>query len=219
MKLKAILFDMDGVLVDSEPRHGATCEAISRMISHGRLGAKETHTIGTSTVDMYAHALEMAGETGDPQKLSRMHFEMTLERVLTELPEPDTELVKLLDQLRDSGLLIAVVSTSPKYFAEPIMQKYGFTERFATFVSGDDVTKIKPDPQPYLIALDRLGLFADEAVAVEDSRVGSLAAKNAHLRCIGYVNPGSGDQDLSATDVLAHTYAELGERIRAYAAE
>lgn len=219
MKLRAVLFDMDGVLVNSEPRHGATCEEISRMISHGRLGRKETHTIGTSTDDMYAHALKLAGEEGDPKELSRMHFAMTLERILTELPVADERVIKLLESVKAMGLTIALVSSSPRYFMQPILDRYDFMPYFTDTVAGDEVKRMKPDPEPYVTMLTRLGLKSGEAVAVEDSRTGSLAAKAAGLYCIGFVNPDSGNQDLSATDVLTDTYEGIFKCIAARAAE
>ena len=217
--LKAILFDMDGVLVNSEPYHREACEALSREISGGLLGAAQTHTVGISTDEMYARALKLCGKEGDGRELSRRHYAMTLEQVKRYLPRPEDALIALLQRLKQTDLRLGVVSSSPADFVAPILELYGFTELFEPIITADDAPRLKPYPDPYLIALNRLRLTPEEAIAIEDSRTGSLAAKAAGLCCVGFINPGSGKQDLSATDIQTDTYAGICAEIQRRAAD
>lgn len=205
---KLILFDMDGVIVNSEPYHIETCEALVREFSGGRIGAKEVHTVGISTVELYRRALAMCGVAGDPEALVARHFAGTFERIARAIPTPDPALIRLLDALKARGVRTAVATSSPSGFAEEVLGLYGLGARFETVVTGDDVSRRKPAPDLYLEALARCGVDARDAAAIEDSHVGMQAALAAGLYCFGYVNPDSGNQDLSAAQ---RRIRDLGE--------
>lgn len=192
-----MIFDMDGVIVNSEPHHIASCERIVRRVSGGRIGAKEAHTVGISTVELYRRALELCGAAGDPVQLAAEHFSCTLERIRRAVPDPEPQLIALMDALERRGVRMAVASSSPGGFVEGVLRLYGIMDRFEAVVTGSDVARLKPAPDVYLLALSRCGAPAADAAAIEDSRIGVEAALAASLYCFGFVNPGSGGQDLS----------------------
>ena len=79
-------------------------------------------------------------------------------------------------------------------------------------VSADTLDKPKPAPDVFLYAAQELGLSPDECIIIEDSQNGVLAAKAAGIPCVGYINPDSGDQDLSAADILVEGFEEVAEK-------
>lgn len=209
MKKKLIVFDMDGVLVNSEPTHDAVFDALVRELSGGRLGGDSLHLAGVSTRILYQNALAAAGVAGDAAAFARRHFEEMLRRLPLDFPVPEPSVLRLLDALRSRGLRMAVASSSPRDFVEGALSLYGIQDRFETLVTSNDIVHMKPAPDSYLEALRRCGVEACEAAAVEDSRSGSLAAAAAGLFCFGYVNPDSGAQDLSAADVCIRDLTEV----------
>lgn len=206
---RLVAFDFDGVIVNSEPHHIATCEEIVRDLSGGRYGAAAVHSVGGSTESLYRRALETCGVAGDAAALTRRHFALTLARIERLLPAPEPDLLALLDALDARGIPAAVATSSPAYFVDPILRLYGLEERFRAVVTGDQVAHLKPAPDTYLTAIARCGVPAGDAAAIEDSRAGTLAARAAGLFCFGYVNPDSGREDLSAADRLIHRLTEV----------
>ncbi len=206
---KLIVFDMDGVIVNSEPYHIQTCEALVRAFSGGHIGAREAHTVGISTVELYRRALAMCGVQGDAEALTARHFQETFLRIARAIPRPAPALLRLLDGLAARGVRTAVATSSPRGFVRDILELYGLAGRFETVVTGDDVPRLKPAPDAYLEALARCGVEAGEAAAIEDSHIGMQAALAAGLYCFGYVNPDSGNQDLSAASCRIHDLAEV----------
>lgn len=199
-RLKAVIFDMDGVLVNSEPRHIRACESIVRRLSNGEHGANEVHAIGISTVGLYRGALALCGTDGDPEALKEEHFELTLQLIREEIPDPEPELIMLLDMLHAAGIRLAVASSSPRPFVEAVLEQYGILPCFEVIVTGDDVETLKPSPEIYHKTLARLELEGCDVAAVEDSRVGTTAAAAAGIYTIGFVNGDCGREDLSQAD-------------------
>ena len=204
-----MIFDMDGVIVNSEPHHIASCERIVRRISGGRIGAREAHTVGISTVELYRRALEMCGAAGDPVQLAAEHFSCTLEEIRRAVPNPEPELIGLMDALERRGVRMVVATSSPGSFVEGVLRLYGIMDRFETVVTGSDAARLKPAPDVYLLALSRCGVQSADAAAIEDSRIGVDAALAASLYCYGFVNPGSGKQDLSRANRRIHSLLDV----------
>jgi HAD superfamily hydrolase (TIGR01509 family) len=94
----------------------------------------------------------------------------------------------MLDGLAEAGLALAVATTGSRQWVEPLLEKQFDRARFSVVVTGDDVARRKPDPEAYLVALERLGVGPDEAVAVEDSGPGWEAARDAGLACLVVAN-------------------------------
>ena len=198
MTKRLLIFDLDGVLVNSERYHSAVCEELMEEAAGRPVNTREFHYPGIDTTELYRIGLERTGSSGDPAVLSKRHFERTLERIRTAIPDPDPELVRMLEDPRVSERTKYVASSSPRSFVEAVLDLYGILPLFDRVLTGDDVEHLKPAPDIYLLALSLSGIPAGDAVAVEDSRTGSLAAQAAGIDCIGYRNPTSGDQDLSA---------------------
>ncbi|MBP2323674.1 putative hydrolase of the HAD superfamily [Kibdelosporangium banguiense] len=87
------------------------------------------------------------------------------------------------------GLRVAVASSSPRSWVQPLLRQSGYLDRFEVVACGDEVAAPKPDPAVYELALRRLGVRAEKAVAFEDTPHGVAAAKAAGLRCVAIPNP------------------------------
>lgn len=210
--LKAIIFDMDGVIIDSEPQHA---RAALRVLN--RYNAQTDYEycssfIGSSTAKMVEDAINRFDLTLTPEQLLK---EMNTKKkvVLKEegyviLPGI-TELIKNLYQ---HGYRLAIASSSTPNEIEHVVKTLGIKKYFTKLISSTHVAHPKPAPDSFLLALKELGVNAKETVVIEDSCYGSQAAKAAGITCVGYINPHSGSQDLSSADVLLESFEGIDYR-------
>jgi len=220
--IKAIIFDCDGVLVDTE-RDG-------HRVAFNRAFAESGYDFIWS-VDLYKELLEVAGgkermrhffdSQGWPPNVSdRDRFIKEMHKLKTELFMNIIEsgelvlrpgIARLVDEAIAEGLIPAVCSTSNERAVNLIVGKLLGPKRKAHFkaiLAGDIVSKKKPDPEIYNLALKHLDLKAKECVVIEDSRNGLLAAKAAGMHCIVTTNGYTEDEDFSEADMVV---AELGD--------
>ena len=210
--LKAIIFDMDGVIIDSEPQHE---KAALRVFSRYGIDADAKYHakyIGSST-------RKMAEET-----IAQFHLTVAVEKFLEELNQekktvlkeegyqPLPGILELIKKLRQKGIHLAIASSSSPSEIEHAAKALGLRKYFDKFISSAHVKNPKPAPDIFLEALKEMGVSPKEAVIVEDSCNGCLAAKAAKTACVGYVNLHSGSQDLSSADVLLESFEGIDER-------
>ena len=110
--------------------------------------------------------------------------------------------VELVDELSEAGVRLGVATTGSREWVDPLLDKLFGAGRFEAVVGGDEVENRKPDPTAYLTALERLGVEAAVAVAVEDSVVGLQAAKAAGLACVVVVNDYTREEDFDDADLV-----------------
>ena len=124
-----------------------------------------------------------------------------------------------LEDARDLGLLVAIVSSSTRTWIASNLERLGLVDAWATIVCADgDTTRCKPSPALYLEALDVLGVAADEAIAIEDSPNGIASARAAGIFCVGFPNGVTSALDFSRADVVVESLenvplADLLERV------
>lgn len=180
MRYEAILFDFDGVLVDSEPVHFACWREILKSLGVD-LDWKtySEHGIGVSDRLLFARLCQQADPPLDVERLIAEYprkKELFRARML-ELQPFSAEVLELLPQLHDYQL--AVVTSSGRGEVEPILQRSGLHGLFRAVVYAGDVKRLKPAPDPYLLAVERLGVRT--GLAVEDSDAGEESARTAGL--------------------------------------
>lgn len=188
MALRGLIFDFDGLLVDTESAIIAAWENI-----HAEDGLAPDlavlHAL-VGHVDVAADLWVAYPQTHDRPTLdSRLQ---TLARRLCLEAPPREGVVALLDAARAAGLHLAVASNSSHRHVEGHLVARGLRERFAAIVCREDVPRGKPAPDVYLAALEKLGLAPDEAVAFEDSVPGHEAAAAAGLPVVVAPNPATG---------------------------
>ena len=184
----AILFDFDGVLVDSEPVHFACWREILRPFGIPLQWADyAAHCIGVSDRAMIDTLVRLAGRPEDFEVIYARYPEkkaLFRERMLADPPMPAST-KQLLEELK--GLPLAVVTSSGRAEVEPILAKLGVLPRLAAAIYGDQVKRLKPDPEPYLMAAARLGCKAP--LVVEDSEAGCASGRAAGFEVLRVRRP------------------------------
>lgn len=181
-KTRAVLFDLDGVLVHTE-----RLKAQAHTVTVRRLGGPEiplsfyAAVLGRSHEEVRRAYLEEGGVEADPEEYTRIYRETYRQLTHTDL-EVAEGVSNLLRRLVERRYALAVVSSSDSQTMEDILSRVHLAQFFDVTVSADDVARKKPAPDAYLLALERLSVSSDSAVVLEDSQPGVLAAINAGMR-------------------------------------
>ncbi len=212
--LKAVIFDMDGVLVDTEPlydRHriaylkrlGHELEPDffdSRRVTFGGLSARSYWKIMIEHLKL-PHSIEHL------IKDSRKDY---LEFLLS-LPElkPNPGIKELIDRLLKAKIKLAIGSSASSKRINTFLKIFNFEDRFKVIVCGDDVKQGKPAPDIYLKAAELLSVDPRDCVVIEDAANGVKSAKAAGMKVIGYAGSSHNTQDLSGADLIIKSFSEL----------
>lgn len=210
--LRAIIFDMDGVLVDSEMVHyKADKDMLKDEYSIDLKYDYYKQFIGGTTDNMWNTIIWDFGIKGvTPNYLNSM-ADKYLEKELTIEGYPAVSgVVHFVKTIKEqTNLLFAVASSSSMLKINKNLRQLGLEKYFEVRVSGQDIGKSKPDPAVFLAAASELNVAPDECLVIEDSMNGVLAAKNANMACLGFINLNSGNQDLSAASALFESFENL----------
>ena len=207
--IEAIVFDFDGLIVDTEtPEFDAWQEVFQ---SCGATLDRELwdRFIGrySRDFDIYAHLAELSGE-----RIEREVVRPKMRRRYLELIERNPILPGVEDYLQSAkkmGLKLAVASSSTPGWAKGHLEDRGLLHYFEFVLSAGDVVNAKPDPELYTMAIGRLGVRPENALAIEDSMIGLTAAKAARLRCVVVPNPMTKRMDFSSADIRLNSLADL----------
>ena len=206
--MKLIVFDFDGLILDTEvPVYDAWQEL---YVEHGQHlpFEKWAECIGTADVfDPCADLAERVGRALDPAALQHRHRLRTDGLITAQRVLPGV--VERLDEAAAMGITLGVASSSSRAWVEGHLERLGLLERFHAVRCADDVPQVKPDPALYRAVLDATGVRAADAVALEDSPNGVLAAKRAGLACVAVPNALTARLDLRHADLLLGSLAEL----------
>lgn len=190
-RLRAVLFDMDGTLVETEECWGEAMFALARRLG-GRMsdGARQ-QTVGTSVrVSMDVLYADLGISRTEMQfRADALFVEDETGRLLTEGVSWRPGARSLIAAVRDAGLATALVTTTPRKLATLVLAHIGETApgvpAFDITICGDEVPARKPDPAPYRQAMRALGVTADQCVVIEDSQVGITAGLAAGAAVLG----------------------------------
>ena len=222
-KIKAVLFDQDGVIIDTE-RDG---HRVSFNMTFKEFGFSDEWS-----VDYYHELLQVAGG-----KERMKHHSLTKGFNPPVPPEEIDELVKdmhkrktalfveliesgqlplrpgihrFMKEAMEAGLIVGVCTTSNEQAAKAITGKILSDIKFDIVLAGDVVSKKKPDPEIYNLALSKIGLKPDECVVVEDSKNGVLAAKAANMHVVVTTNYYTEKEDVSGGDIIVTCLGDPG---------
>ncbi len=175
---KAVLFDLDGVLVDMREAHYEALN-LALMTFGERIGEEEheeTFNGLPSRKKLAILAEDGRISTDDIETINSMKQDFT-KKIIPRLCVPDPEKIDLLKTLRDSGLKIACCTNSLQDMAELMLRTAGLFESLEFVIGNDSVTHPKPDPEMYQAAMERLDVSPEETLIVEDSLYGIAAAR------------------------------------------
>ncbi|MFZ3468095.1 HAD family hydrolase [Streptomyces sp. 4.24] len=175
--LAAVLFDMDGTLVDTETLWWLTTEEIAADLGHALTDTDAPEVVGRAVEDTAAHLVRVA-RAGDPAAVARALTGSFFRRVEAGAPmRPGAQ--ALLTALEREGVPFALVSASPRVVVDSVVGGSLAHVPFAFTLSADDTARTKPHPEPYRTAAARLGATPRACVAVEDSPDGAASAEAA----------------------------------------
>lgn len=209
--MEAVVFDLDGVVVDTEKHWNRAEEEIYRAVTGEDVDVEEL--AGMSITNTYEKLAEMYDFDVTRDEFFKM-YEDRAEEVYYEKAELMEGLKDLIQELRSRGLKIGLATGSywPKYVIDR------FDLDFDTVVhSGNIEGKGKPEPETYLQAVQNMNISPEDAVAVDDTGAGIESAKSAGLYCIGYTSSGGdrpegADETVEGPEELRERLLELAER-------
>lgn len=209
---RAFIFDMDGVIIDSEPIHLEIGVSVMRELGL-EPSEKEIHEfVGVSNKDMWTILIERHGMNQPLDYILELHKSLKIKRFSTEKLDPVEGIPELAAQIRNAGLKIALATSSPRFLAEHILNQLGLLSYFDAMVTADDIKRSKPDPEVFVKAAAALGVVPEECIVLEDSGFGIQAAKKAGMQVIAYKNPSSGNQDTRLADYVVSSIKDIDTR-------
>lgn len=206
--IKALLFDFDGTLVDTESVEFRAWE--QTFIEHDVKLALERYGVGVGTLEGFdpLNELELLlGRKIDREGVDAKRRALELELLAAEVLRPGVH--EYLEAARELGLRVAIVSSSSDDWIESNLSRLERSHGWECIVAANgDVARAKPAPTLYLEALERLGVAANEAIAFEDSANGALAAQRAGIFCVAVPNPVTAHLDVQG-DLNLSSFEEL----------
>lgn len=211
MALKAVLFDFDGTLVDSEPIHYEIWRQVLGRYGHPL--SPQTYRdelAGIPTIDNAALLVQRLGLPVSAIDLSNRKNAAVGEYLAQHSYPLMPQVRESLARLARPGVRLAVVTGSTPDHVLAALDTLGLRASFSAVLSGAEAARNKPYPDVYLAALEHLGLGAHDCIAIEDTEHGLAAASGAGIRCIAIPNEVSARQDFSrASHVAANMAAAI----------
>ena len=208
MHLRAVLFDMDGTLLDTAPDFIAVAQAMREARGLPRVPDQQIRDV----VSGGARAMVLSAFDVDPAsdefEVLRLEFLDRYQEHCAVESQLYDGMAQLLSEIEEADLLWGVVTNKPLRFAEPIMHQLGLSSRSAVLVCPDHVSRSKPDPEPMLLACSQLGLppartrfVGDDLRDIESGR--AAGSRTAAVR-YGYIHPDDDPDQWGADLVVSH---------------
>ncbi|MHA7844322.1 MAG: HAD family hydrolase [Winogradskyella sp.] len=207
--LKAVLFDMDGVIVDTEPLHR---KAYHHMFDDVNITVNEdlyASFTGQSTINICKRLVDHFNLNEAPEdlvSLKRKHYKHVFDNDHLDLIEG------VLDRIQDyynNNVTLVVASSASMQGINQIFERFDLNKYFTAKFSGADLKKSKPHPEIFLKAAASTGFNISECLVIEDSTNGIKAAHSAGIYCVGFKSPHSSHQDYSLANKIITDFKEV----------
>ena len=215
--MDAMIFDFDGVIVDSEPTHFAAFARVLKEIGI-QLSRQEYYEkyLGYDDHDCFMTVAQDRGKTVDEEAITRMIAVKTrlIQEAMGESIQSQPGAVELVRAAELDAIPLAICSGALRQEIELACRNLGLWERFMTVVSAEDVNRGKPDPQGFRLALEQLCrlsglvLMASKTVVLEDSPAGIAAAKHLGMKVLA-VTTSRDRGDLQQADMIVDSLADV----------
>lgn len=207
--MKAVLFDMDGVIVNSEAEWKSLEAAYFRELAPAWTAEHDERAVGLGVEDLHRFFVEEFDVEIDKRDFLD-HCDLTAKKVYEQRVDCAEGFLDLARELKHRGVKTAICSSSPAHWIKMVVDRFALSPLLDTIVSADDVGgRTKPNPDIYLEAAARLQIPTVECLAVEDSSIGALAAKRAGMKVAAFRNGHNDGQDLSVADFVLGGFVGL----------
>ncbi|MBI3552810.1 MAG: HAD family phosphatase [Elusimicrobia bacterium] len=212
--MKAVIFDMDGVIVDSEKQWKLAEGPFFRRLVPSWTDHDHHKIVGLGVVDLYHWLVDEYAIT-QPKEEFLKECHALAEDIYGRKVVYTEGVGAFLAMLKRNRVKVGLASSSPREWIDIVLNRFELKHEFGAVASGDETPgKTKPEPDLYLLCAERLGVLPHECVAIEDSAPGLKAAKAAGMFCAAFRNGHNDEQDLEGADYEFSTFEELGTRFK-----
>ncbi len=212
---KAILFDLDGTLIDSAPDLANSINYMLRELQQDTFDEKQIRSwVGNGAKTLVKRAL-LANKKSD-DKIAQDGLEIFLDHYKNNLCNKTVlypSVKKRLKELKDRGFMLAIITNKPYDFISPILKKLEIDNYFEDFIGGDSLKFKKPDPTPLLFMCDKLKVPIDQAIMIGDSKNDILAARAASMSNIALSYGYNYNEDLNIyePDLILDNFGKIAD--------
>jgi HAD superfamily hydrolase (TIGR01509 family) len=213
--MRAVIFDMDGVIVDSEPIYEQHLQAFLIKLGVSQPELLQVNLKGVSARDTSIVLIDTFKLTYEVDELVTLGRKAYLEHLesIEKLPSIPG-VIAFIKYLSKSGYSLALASSASARRIDLFLSKLNLKRYFPVIISADDVTRSKPAPDIFLLAAKKLGVTPGNCVVIEDSQNGVLAAQAAGMKCIAYAGSDHNTDDLSAADIIIKDFKALTKSLK-----
>jgi HAD superfamily hydrolase (TIGR01509 family) len=205
--VKTVIFDMDGVIIDSEPLHEIAQKKFMQSLGFSITADEKQAFIGTSSKNMWQKLKDQYGLQQSVETLTEMNLEVYFEVLDQTNIAPIEGVVPLLESLHQQETKLILASSSEQKSIDKVLRLFDIEHYFSHKISGASFTHSKPHPEIFLNAVKISDSNPAKTVVIEDSTNGLKAAKAAAIYCFGYDNPNSPGQDMTLADRVLQSFA------------
>ncbi|MEN6407624.1 MAG: HAD-IA family hydrolase [Thermoguttaceae bacterium] len=205
--MQAVVFDMDGLMFNTEDVYTSVGEELLRRRGHVFTAELKDRMMGLQARPSFEAMIDYCGLSDTWQSLAAESNRLFLEMLESRL-KPMPGLMTLLDALERANLPKAIGTSSCRELVYPCLKPFGLAPRFRFILTAEDVTHGKPHPEIYQKAAERLGIPASEMAVLEDSQNGCIAAASAGAFAIAVPGEHSRDHDFRQAQLVADSLAD-----------
>jgi beta-phosphoglucomutase len=208
--LKAVIFDMDGVIINSEPLHHRAYHAMFDEVGADVSAELYSSLAGKSTLNVCKEIKDRFELSHSPEVLAtikRRHYDVIFENDKT------FDLIKgvrtLIEHYHEQGLTLVLGSSATMVSIERIFKRFDLNPYFKAKLSGAELNASKPHPEIFIKAAAATGFSPEECIVIEDATNGIEAAKGAGIFCVGFDSEHSKNQDYSKADLVINDFEAI----------